>query len=194
VIVNASLGWRQTRLATSCRNFRRRCFALEIKQPQKIYAGPGPRLEKNSHVELLRDCECVPRGVARQTRLAASCRNFERRWFAWAQRSIPGQAASLKKNHEELLRDCECVPPGSGARLGCNELQNFRAALVRVEWAPQRSIRTSRVTQKKNHGELLRDCECVAGVATRRNEPQRLRRCFSLEWHRRSIAGPGRVP
>jgi hypothetical protein len=60
---------------------------------------------------------------------ATSCGNFERRLFRWSghlkinSRARPRQPKIFMRS----CCDCECVPRRSGARLGCNELQDFLA-------------------------------------------------------------------
>jgi hypothetical protein len=71
VIVNASLaGVAPDSAATSCsRNFfERRWFCAGVGTAEGSLPGQA-RHSKNSHVELLRDCECVPSQEWRQTRL-----------------------------------------------------------------------------------------------------------------------------
>jgi hypothetical protein len=107
----------------SCR--RGFSVALEVGTAE-IYCRARPRHSKKIVTELLRDCECVPQVAPdsayneAQEFLSGAALGGHRR------RSMPTQAAaSSKKIIMELLRDCECVPRRSGARLGCNELQDI---------------------------------------------------------------------
>jgi hypothetical protein len=58
VIVNASLGGSPESACNDAGIFERRCL-LEWA-PQRSIPEPGIISQENSHVELLRDCECVP--------------------------------------------------------------------------------------------------------------------------------------
>jgi hypothetical protein len=88
---------------------------------------------------------------------------FERRCFAWSGHRRRHRASIRQENsHVELLQP-ECVPGRSGARL-CNSCRNFRAALVRVERAPQRSIAGQAASLKNSHVDT-RDCECPRRAA-----------------------------
>jgi hypothetical protein len=82
VIVNASLaGMAPDSACNELQEFSQRCFFALEWAPEDVPGQAASLQKKNSHVELLRDCECVPAGVAPDS-ASPSCRIFERRCFA----------------------------------------------------------------------------------------------------------------
>jgi hypothetical protein len=76
VIVNASLaGVAPDSAYNEAAEFLSGVVFAGVAPAEDRFPGQASSLKKIVSVELLRDCECVPRRVG-QTRLATSCRNF----------------------------------------------------------------------------------------------------------------------
>jgi hypothetical protein len=153
--------WRQTRLATSCRNFRAALF--RIGGTAEDYRA---RHHQTRKIVMWSCSVIVNASLAGGARLGLqrAAGIFERRWSL----SKHQKDHRARPRHSKIIRavrDCECVRR-SGARLGLQRAAGyFERRCFRAGVAPQKIYCRARPRHSKKSCELLQIVKSLAGVA-----------------------------